>query len=95
MLSQDTGSSKGVDEDYEEDHDIEGISFTGSFWHDTEGQAEGLSSRPLINLDNAKEPQLFTVDMTHSRSIEIKESYLPLEEKKFLLIEAEVTRTFK
>lgn len=94
MSSQDTGSSKGVDEDYEEDHEIEAISFTGSFWPDTEGQIEGLSPRPLINLENAKEPQLFNVDMTHPDSIEIKGSYLSLEEKKFRLIEQEVTRTF-
>lgn len=92
--AQETGNSSDCKEDYTEEYAVEAIAYRANYWPDSEVQAKGLKSKPLINQENTEEPQLFTVDLNHLQSLQVLNSSMSPADKRFRLIELDVTRRF-
>lgn len=92
--AQETGNSSDCEEDYAEDYAVEAIAYRANYWPDIQAQVNGLKSRPLINKENTEEPQLFTVDLKHLQSLQVLNSSMAPADKRFRLIELDVTRRF-
>lgn len=92
VKSQDTGDSVDGD-NYIESSEIEAIPYRANFYQNTQCQAEGKQSRPLINEDNPDDEQLFMVDLRHDESLQVLgDSDMSAVDKKWRLIELDVRR---
>tara|TARA_R110002050_G_scaffold83546_1_gene178680 strand:- start:436 stop:816 length:381 start_codon:yes stop_codon:yes gene_type:complete len=93
--SQTTGISSDGVKDYEyTDPSIEAIAYRANYWPSVQAQVDGLKSRPLIDIDNQEDPDLFIVDLLHAQSIQVINGALSPIDKMFRLIELDVTRRF-
>jgi len=92
--SQETGVSHDGEADYVVEFNVEAIAYSGSYHQTTQAQAEGKSSRPLINTNTDEDPDLFKVDLEHTQSIQVINGALSPIDKMFRLIELDVTRRF-
>ena len=93
--SQDTYVSEDCTSEYKTDSVVEAIAYRANFWPTKETQQAGKPSRPLINPSDEVDPTLFTVDLEHIESVEVRNSTMTPEDKLFKLIELDVKRSFK
>lgn len=93
--SQTTGISADGEGDYTyTDPSIEAIAYRANYWPSVQAQVEGKKSRPLIDIDNQEDPDLFRVDLEHLQSVQVINSSMPPLDKMFRLIELDVIRRF-
>ena len=92
--SQNTYVSESCEGNYTNHSAVEAVAYRANFWGNVEMQQQRLPSRPLINLDNTEDEDLFSVDLDHPQSVQILNSALTQIEKEFKLIELDVTRRF-
>ena len=94
--SQETGSSIDCVEDYAEESNIEAVAYRANFWPYVAARAEGKKSRPLVDpgAEGDVECDLFQVDLSHIQSIQVINSSMPADEKKWRLIELDIARRF-
>ena len=90
---QETGSSSNCVDEETIESSIEAVAFSAVFWPSIQNQVDGLKPRPLVDLSNADNPHLLTVDLEHPTSVAIiNNNHMNSIDKKNRLIELEVKR---
>ena len=92
--SQDTYVSEDCTSEYKTDSIVDAIAFRANFWGTKAIQQKGLPSQGLINPDNEEDPTLFTVDLDHVQSVQVRNSTMSPSDQIFRLIELDVNRRF-
>ncbi len=94
--SQETGTTTDCVKAYVEESNVEAIAYRANFWPYVQARTDGKKSRPLIDPDAGGDVEcdLFEVDLEHIQSVQISNSAMPADDKKWRLIELDIARRF-
>ena len=92
--SQTTAYSEDLEKDYVTNSEVEAITYKVNYWYSEKTKAEGRRSRPLINGDNDKFTDVFTVNLDNQEVIDILNSETGYLDKILRAIKADAIKKF-